>query len=504
MANYSTDIFAKSESRAVAVRSGFKRAMAERKVRQSNSVGYTTGGSAGQSNFDATIANQNDNDRSIRQYEAIRNTVWTAIRPIWSKAAEQPFRCGIEGASDSIAKGSWGKEWLPMMASKERHAKMIDLSPMFLKDIGQNITPLENYPLLDLFAKPNEHLTGMGLKMLTMMSMVATGRAVWWFDSTGEPRSDVPSLGSMRLWYVPRNWVRRPPGGKVDEWIIQAPSSNKPAVVSSGDLFMPSIPDPGNPFASLSTMQSQARTIDTEEKILRAQSASMDNAIKPSMIMTVGRVPGMPGSANAKGTRPILTGPQRAQIIDAIKLVAQGVHRYGDPIIIDGLIEDVRPYMASPHELDLVNSTEIVKQRIMQAFGVSPVVAGFSESVNRAGSVVAMDNFYQNTLNPLIAILSEQMDSVLGPRFSAGGRRLRVWMEKAVADDAEAALERVRVLVNDMTLDERREFLATGRIKLNELTPENRQAIEASRVAIAQSRVVGGDGNQVAAAGETK
>lgn len=445
-------------------------------------------------------ANLDETGKNRRQYEAFKDTVFTAIRPIMVKAASQTIRCGFENTSGqkSVATGGFRTKSLTEKESYRDQLRqsgfgcvddphdmrqIVESAPLFLrKSIGENVEPLQQHFLMTLLQKPNEYLTGFALKQCSFASMALTGRYVWWFDLNGKPRADVPELGNLRLWYLPMSWLRLPNSGDLQKWQILAPGMGAGHDVTIDELFMSTMNDPGNPLRPYSVLSAQAKAVDTEDKMLRAQAVSMDNAIRPGLIITAGRLPGMPTAGRSgPGQRPLLTGEQRGQIIDAIKTQYQGVARYNEPFIIDALIESITPYLPNPAELDMVNSTGVFQKRIMEGFGVSPTIAGSIGVSNRSESVVAKENFYENTLNPYIEQSSQDMDSVLGRRFSEqGGQRLRVWMELAVADDPDAVLERFKVCMPYMTPDEIREFFNSGKLKLNKLSDKERTELVAS------------------------
>lgn len=476
-------IFTEAESWATSLRTKSQHWHVEKAEmsRRDRSIGYRPGNGSLDTPFDSPSVQYDDSERSRRQYDAFKDTAFTTIRPLAVKGSSLPIRCGIDRVRASGKKDSrfdfMFNKWLatdPRWIGDRRH-----LMPDFIKGMDEDIDPLKDHFLLRLLANPNEQLTGNKLKYLSFASMALTGRFIWWFDTTGETRTDDPSLGSLRLWYLPRSWVRTHEGGEPGMYRIQSPGMAGSISVTANELFLSTIPDPGNPFMPHSPLQTQAKSIDTDDKILRAQAISMDNAMRPNMILTAGRLPGMPGMSG-RGPRPILTGDQRQQLIDAIKLMHQGVHKWGEPLIIDGLIEDAKPYMPSPSELDMLNSSEAVRRRVMEGLGVSPVVAGFAENANRSGSVIAKEVFYEIALNPMVSMVSEDMDSVLGPRFSLGGSRLRVWMETAEAVDPDALAARVSMMSDVLTDDEKRKFALSGKLQLddNEWTKEKKRRDE--------------------------
>jgi phage portal protein BeeE len=152
----------------------------------------------------------------------------------------------------------------------------------------------------------------------------------------------------------------------------------------------------------------------TDEAIQAAQQKAFVNGILPSMALIVGRHPDLSGVA---GQRPILTKDQREQLLAAVHQRLQGAERAGNTMILDGVIEDIKKISNSPNEMDFTKSGEMVKQRIFQAFGVNPIIAGEVQHANRAQAAVADESFCDNCVNPKIELISQWMTMELPARF---------------------------------------------------------------------------------------
>lgn len=434
--------------------------------------------------FGPSTTTQDNFGNAQRQYQSFRGTAATAIRPIAMRAMQLPFRCGFAGVGSGAKGESAGliDLWLEgkgycQWECEANYRETVKAAPTFLrKDLNNSkIKPLEDHFLLKLLANPNEMYRGSALKYLSYASMMLTGRFVWWFDTDGEPREDVPELGNLRLWYLPRHWLF----STLEEsrWEIRSPGMSGSVPVHSGQLFMSTIPDPENPYRPYSPLQSQAASVDAEDKMLKAQAVTLDNVIRPSVILVAGRLPGMPGSGAGRGPRPILNADQRQQLVDAIKITHSSWRKYGEPAIVDGLIEDIKPFMASPSELDFNNSVTNVSRRVMEGMGTSPVIAGFTENANRAGSQIAKEVFNENTMAPLVTFVSEDMDATLGPRFSIGSRRLHVWQDQPQANDPDMLLQRVAQGWDSLSTEEKREFMRTGELNYTAILSDEQKRV---------------------------
>jgi phage portal protein BeeE len=441
--------------------------------------GYSPGPESVDTPFGVYSTSQDNLANAQRQYQAYKGTAYTAINPLARRAANLPIRCGFAGPGSGakFCDGDMQNKamidgWLDRNGYVEEtnaieHTKALRCAPEFIKkDLNNSkIKPLEDHFLLKLLSNPNEHYRGSALKNLSYASMMLTGRFVWWFDTSGNTRQDAPELGNLRVWYLPRHWLRPDPLREW-QWEIQCPGMTGSIKVNAGELFLSTIPDPENPFRPHSPLQSQAASVDSEDKMLKAQAVTLDNVIRPSLILIAGRLPGMPGVPTGKGPKHIFSPDQREQLISAINMTHAGWRKYGHPMILDGLIEDAKPFMAGPNELDFGESVSLSGDRIMEGMGVSRIIAGKTDNANRAGSQIAKEVFNENTLNPLVTFVSEDMDSVLGPRFSLGTRRLHIWQDQSQANDPEMLLQRIEAVKEHFSAEELREWAATGELNL--------------------------------------
>jgi phage portal protein BeeE len=134
----------------------------------------------------------------------------------------------------------------------------------------------------------------------------------------------------------------------------------------------------------------------------------------------------------------------------------------GDPVILDGLIEDVKRIQSTPAEMDYINSGREIKSRIMQVFGVNPIVLGEIESANRASSLAAEEHL-ASTINPKLRLIGDTITEWLCPRFESRGR-LAFWFEPYSANDQEMKLRWAQALggLGAITPDELRALSPLG------------------------------------------
>jgi phage portal protein BeeE len=309
------------------------------------------------------------------------------------------------------------------------------------------VDPLGSHPFLDVVAAPNPVMVQWSLVFSTVASLLATGRAAWWLPET---------QGGLQLWPLPTTWLE-PADPFRSAWKLRPFGGIQSYDIAGEDICSFLLPDPSNPLESISPLQSQALAISTDEEIQASQFRAFVNGVHPGLMIRVGKLPGMAGQP---GERPVLTPEQRIEITDAVLKLYGGTAKRNSPLIVDGMIEGVDKLTSTPDEMDFLDSGKQTKSRILQAFGVNPVVAGELEGANRASSAVAGQHFADSTCNPLIELLSQSLTRFVAARFAQPGEKLVAWIECCRANDPE------------QTLAEWKAGMAAGHVTQNEFRRE--------------------------------
>ncbi len=301
------------------------------------------------------------------------------------------------------------------------------------KSIGEKIEPLDSHPLLDILADPNDFQTYWQLVFSSVASLEITGRALWWINQRDERKA---GIGTSIL-HIPSEWIVKI-NPLQTEWTIRPATSTEEFVLSGDELLHLHYPDPQDPRGVISPLSRVAEAVLTDQQIQTAQHSAFKNGVFPKVILTAGRLPGVNGM---QGERPTLTPQQRVDLLAAVKGAYRGVVNADEPIILDSLIEKVEKFSQTVIEMDFSNSSKITKARVLQAYGVSPILLGELENSNRASSTVAEEIFVYQKINPLIELISGALTQWLAPMFASPRERLVVWIEPAVPHDAEITLK---------------------------------------------------------------
>lgn len=381
---------------------------------------------------------------AARQYRAsTQDSVAIAIRPIATRIADQIVRAGTKRIAGQSAAG---------MMTKSASDYLLKSAPQQIrrKAISEGITVLESHPFIDAIENPNPLFSQWSLMFCTAWSVASCGEAVWIID----PTQDEAGNPVVRIWYYPRNWVSpiHGDGMAFKAWKLTPPGVTDDLPPIPAELVCHFFcPDPGNPLKALSSVQSQAKSINVESKIRDAHVATMNNIIEPGLILTVGHMDAPPGQSGT-GPRIELTREQREQIVETVKLAYRCVTHFGDPLILDRLIEDAKPFRSNPVDLALQEGYMLVNRSILQGIGTSRVIAGETEGANRATAYVADEIFCANVVNPFITLMSQTMTRTFGRlesmRPSRKNQSLVLWIEEAKPHDAELRLRQMQFLAD--------------------------------------------------------
>jgi phage portal protein BeeE len=314
------------------------------------------------------------------------------------------------------------------VAMQPIYVSLAKRAPNASKSYKDDLLPLDNHPFLDAIHAPNPIFTKTQLIWSTVASLELCGRAFWWFPELARGESQ------REIWPIPPSWIH-PVDNLRKSYQIRPFGAGEPFTVAGEDVAYFSLPDPSNPFGSVSPLQSQAYAVDTDESIQTAQARSFANGLFPTLAITVGDT-GNNATGDAATTR-VLTTDQRNVIMDALRKVMQGPGKNGNAILLDGFIKEIKKISNSPAEMDFMQSGKQIRSRIFTAYGINPIIVGEVDGANRAQAVVAEESLVINVLNPIIELLSEAMTRWVGPVYARKGERLIVWIEPARVKDHE-------------------------------------------------------------------
>lgn len=387
---------------------------------KSGTVGMNalTGGGGSAFMFDNRIPEYQE------QYKHYRGWVYTAIKTIANRLAGQPFAMGRRLNGKKPTKGH--KLYTPGLSVEV---------PSHVKShlMATQVEIIQEHELLSALRVPNMHMVAWSLFYCTAASLMLTGRAFWWMTKNKEGRQEITP--------VPAHWVSfvyTETGVFVGYEIKRPNTTMEPIPVAPLEMLYFPLINPGDPRETISPLQTQATAVAVDESIQMAQFRAFKNGIFPGVMIRVGKIDGVAGMP---GEVPLLDAAQRRDLVAAVQALYGGVLNYGDPLILDALIESVEKLTHTPAEMDFMESGESIKKRIFQAFGVNPILTGQTDGANRAQAAVADGIFCNSVINPLADLIGQVVSAWLVRTSKKADENTIFWIEPARPNDDELKLK---------------------------------------------------------------
>lgn len=381
-----------------------------------------------------------DQAAARHRYGLFRGWVHAAVHAIAEKAAGQNVKLTrkLEEGSPKNEKGRKPKKRKPKEGVKDDEPKI-----------------LTDHPILDMLQKPNPVQYDYQFAYSYVANLALTGWAYL--------VADIDEDGKPIVYSLPSTWVRPDhKEGPFSRFKVQDPS--QPGTGEGDDKWLTReqvafahLPDPSNPMGAMSPAMAQLTAVKIDDKIQTSQLAFFDNGIFPSVIVSVGKDPhpDVPG-----GLRPRLTAAQRRQVYSAIHKVSGGVANYGNPAIVDGLIEKIERVSATQNEMGWDKSEQTVRTRILSAFGVHPFILGEEMAGSYAQAFIVREQF-AGKVNVYLRLLSRVMTDFVPQLFDVADRGFGITYEDVVPVDPSLENQKMTTARarGDITQNEYRAFI---------------------------------------------
>ncbi|MGL6095184.1 MAG: phage portal protein, partial [Fimbriiglobus sp.] len=301
--------------------------------------------------------------RHLDQYRHYKGYTYSIVRVIATRVCGQQLKVGRRVQPGKKAH----------FASRPRYGSL----PSWLKGKEDQLHLYRKHPILDCFENPNPVMVRWVVMFCTVASIQITGKGYWWMTRNEQ-------TGNPEIWPLPSHWVEpvHTEEKLFDSWRVQ-PDSGAAFNVKPEELvyfYLPDISDPLNAYGPADAMRT---TISVDEQTEETQRRSLLNSVNPALAITVGRS-SESSPIGSMTDSPVLTRSQRKTLKAGLRQEYQGMLNADEPMILDGFIKDVKPLRTSPREIDFMNSSDAVKARLAQGWGVNPIVMGQVEGANRA------------------------------------------------------------------------------------------------------------------------
>lgn len=354
-----------------------------------------------------------------KRYAQFRGYVHSAINALAQEGAGQAVQMGIlTGGNPFQPRGKKDKSFLSKMPNSFQ-----------MKLAQQEMKLIKTDPMIDLLNRPNSVQYKYQFVYSFIANLCLTGFA---FIVAGESKEGNPELYSL-----PTTWVKPShKNGPFTEFKIVDPanpaSEADATPLDRSQVAFAMLPDPSDPLKAMSPAVAQASSIAIDEKIQGSQIQFFDNGVFPSAVVTVGK---NPHPEVAGGIRPRLSAAQRRQVYGAIKKISSGVANYGNPAIVDGLIEKIEKFSNTQPEIGWEKSEKTIRSRILSAFGVHPFILG-EEMIGSYAQAYIIQERFAKKVNVFLDLLSCLCtDFVPGLFAEQKSKNTLLWFEKMSAVD---------------------------------------------------------------------
>ena len=353
-----------------------------------------------------------------QSYSLFKGWMYSAIHALAQKAAGQHPHVGkLLGAKNQEKSLSLIKDYQLQKMTPGARAKSHE---------GE-IEMVPDHPFLDIMDQPNPVQNRAQFIYSFVANLNISGTAYVIADQ---------EEGRMVLYSLPTTWVIPDhTDGPFSSFKVVDPKDPLSAAdakpIPKENVGRAYFPNPSDPLGSLSPVQSQMSAIRIDENIQTSQERHFENGVFPSVIVSIGKSPldGMPGA----GMRQRLSGAQRRMINSSILKTWKGIHNSGQPIIVDGLIDDVRRFSSTQNEMGWDKSEDKIVTRILSAFAVHRFILGDVVPVGGYAQAAVIWGIFCDRVNMFL-----DMAGGIFTKFANTGEseKFIVWLEKCEPTDA--------------------------------------------------------------------
>jgi len=364
----------------------------------------------------AGMAGWQQQQAHAEQYSYMREWVYAAINALASEGAGQP---------PVVARLSGSK-----VKDKLQGKKLCELNRMTktarCKAANMEYEIQQDHLLVELLEHPNEFQEKWQFVYSFFANLVLTGIA--YITVSYSER-----LKKLELYSLPSTWVKpNHKNGLFSQFEVKNPKAVgvEPVMLDRTQVGFAMLPNPSDPLAALAPASTQLRTLKMYEHMLNGQEAFFRKGAFPSVIVSMAQGP----YQSTKG-RPVLSNVQRRMIHHALQQNVLGDMNQGTAFIVDGLIEDMKPFSGLKHrEMGWDKTEDKIKTRILSAFGVHSFILGEFMPGSQAQAEIISERFYKR-VNTYLDMLSNLLTNLLGS--IEGNEQMLIWFEKCQASNPE-------------------------------------------------------------------
>jgi len=162
-------------------------------------------------------------------------------------------------------------------------------------------------------------------------------------------------------------------------------------------------PNPRSPYYGRGPLQAAAASVDTHEKLKRAEWSAFDHGLLTDLALE---------------TDQRLSEAVVERLREQVRRKYAGPENAGRPLILEAGLKANRIAL-TPREMNFLQSARLTRDEILAIFGVPAAIAGLSEDVNRAVAEAMDVIFARYCIEPKLRLIEAQLNQDLVRRFDA-------------------------------------------------------------------------------------
>jgi HK97 family phage portal protein len=361
---------------------------------------------------------------------------WTDSRVEQVRAFKHWVYVGIDRVATRVAKQLPNVSWVHHDGSSAKARQKIQAKCLSPYARSKALLPLmshehlepvpSNHPLLRLLKSPNDVDTTFDFLYETILFLLLTGSAYWWF-----PRDPVFHL-PVALFVVPSHWMWPVTGRDrlIEAWEIRPVEGNylrKRLPYDEVIVFRKK--SPISKIDGWAPLTAGANWVDIQDSMNRAKWHSYRNGTFPSVAVQF----------DGKLQDPSDEDLRRIEAKFLARYV--GEIRSNKPLFLPPGVKVV-PLTIKPNEMVFGETASEVRDSILGLLGVPASIAISKSSGTYGANVADQATFLSGTVNPLYTFLGQTLTERLAvPNYD---ERLRVWWEDQTPDDPEMIERRLQ------------------------------------------------------------
>ena len=293
------------------------------------------------------------------------------------------------------------------------------------------IVEVLDHELLGLLYKFNEQMTKFDSLKLSFIYFLLQGSTPWVLDQDDKGRT-------QQIFIVPPTQLKV--AGK-DENGNPTQYKYNGTLYSADKVIIFKNPDPNNPRVGRSHIEAIREIADTDDKMTKWNRNLMISGAKPSVVVEV----------------PAVLNDNEQKLLQEQFNEAYGGFENANKVMVLSNGAKMNPYSIPPKDLEWVQGRNMNRDEILSVFGVPKILLGLEGQYNRATAETSEMVFGKYTLDPIMTMITEQLNEFLVPKF---GDNLYLDFESFAPEDSELQLRWLQAATNVwLTVNEARETL---------------------------------------------